>query len=283
MKKIIFIAVIVGLVGILVFISTNIRNEKPLVATTLYPYAWLARQIIGNDTSVRLLLPEGAEPHEYEPTPQDISTIQSASIVIINGGGIDPWAEKLIPVLKKRGITVLQASTKGENPHVWLDPIKMQDLAHNITKALIMNEPYNKQLYEERNTAVVRELQELDSFAKKTFAVCKLDRAIVAHDAFSLFGLRYGISFIPAAGLSHDDEPSAKTIKELVSLVNTYKLPVVFTDVSLSPKIVNTIARESQVETRTLDPVERVADSYGSYVARMKKNIISLQEGLLCQ
>jgi zinc transport system substrate-binding protein len=113
-------------------------TEKKLsVVATFYPLEEFARAVGGDTVSVTGIVPAGSEPHEYEPTPQDILSAYEADVFIINGAGLDPWAEKIRPELERRGVAVIQMSERmallpgtheeGEgspfDPHFWLDPV----------------------------------------------------------------------------------------------------------------------------------------------------------------
>lgn len=90
--------------------NSKVANENSLVTATFYPLANLTQQVLGDDISVGTIIPNGVEPHDYEPTPNDLIQIYQSKLFILNGAGLDPWAEKLVPELQKKGIKVINLS-----------------------------------------------------------------------------------------------------------------------------------------------------------------------------
>ena len=95
----------------MVFVSAANRQKPPAsgvsVVSTFYPLAHIAEQIGGEFVSVTNVTPAGAEPHEYEPTSQDIIGASTADIFLMNGGGLDTWAEKIESELAAKGVRVV--------------------------------------------------------------------------------------------------------------------------------------------------------------------------------
>lgn len=82
-------------------------DQSIKVVATFYPLQALAQGVVGDLGTVNAIVPGGVEPHDFEPTPKDIKDLYSANLVIINGAGMDPWAEKLVPELQQKGVAVL--------------------------------------------------------------------------------------------------------------------------------------------------------------------------------
>ena len=128
-KNILFALVGIGVIGTcLVFVTSFfVTNESQKqdapknslrVVASFFPYAEFARGVAGEDASIVTLVPSGVEPHDFEPTPRDIEKLYRADVVIINGAGIDAWAEKLIPEITKRGVRVLRMSDNLHLPSI---------------------------------------------------------------------------------------------------------------------------------------------------------------------
>ncbi|MDP2953908.1 MAG: zinc ABC transporter substrate-binding protein, partial [Chloroflexota bacterium] len=122
------------------------------VTASFYPLYEAARQIGGDRASVKLLVPPGTEPHDFDPTPQDIVGLLKAKVIVYNGAGLEPWLERLLPDLEKKGIVLVNASNrvrllemsdeedplrKVPDPHFWLDPVYMQEVVLGIRDSLI--------------------------------------------------------------------------------------------------------------------------------------------------
>lgn len=90
--------------------QAQVTDSKIHIVTSFYPLAELAEQVGGDLVEVKNLVPPGAEPHDFEPSPKDILAINTADLVVVNGVGFEPWAEKVLPTLESKGVKVLDVS-----------------------------------------------------------------------------------------------------------------------------------------------------------------------------
>jgi zinc transport system substrate-binding protein len=120
-KNILALAILtLGFVGAVIFwvslskkattVTDTSASPRLSVVTSFYPLANFAENIGGEKVTVVNITPAGAEPHDYEPTPQDLVKIQAAGVFIYNGNGLDEWAEKIAPELSSKGVTVVKIS-----------------------------------------------------------------------------------------------------------------------------------------------------------------------------
>jgi zinc transport system substrate-binding protein len=92
---------------------------------------------------------------------------------------------------------------------------------------------------------------------------------------------RYGLTQIPVKGLEPDEEPSAKTIENIIEIVNEYNITIIFTEEMVSPEIANKIAEETGARIDTLNPLEGLSeDEVGveDYISIMKDNFRKIME-----
>src|SRR6185369_14568346 len=143
------------------------------VVATFYPLEEFARSVGGGRISVKSIVPAGAEPHEYEPSAQNILSSYESQIFLLNGAGVDVWAEKIKPELEKRGIKVIQMSQLlsplsladedgSHDPHFWLDPVIAKEEVNAIANALIEKDPAGAKEYGERRDVTLERLDTLD-------------------------------------------------------------------------------------------------------------------------
>lgn len=282
-------------------------NGKPVIAASFYPLAFLAREIAGSGYDVTSVTPGGVEPHDFEPSPQDIVRLQSANILFANGLGLDPWVERLHATLKERGVAVVTVSdgieekgvpliAGGEedieeaghaNPHVWLDPLAMQTLAASVSSALSQAFPADKELFAANAQKLNVALAALDQSYKTGLASCRLHEVIVSHDAFAYLARRYGFSVIAIAGFSPQEQPSAKHLGDLVTLAKQKGIKTVFFETLVSPKLSETLAAEVGATTAVLNPIEGFSETDLSagktYVTAMESNLNALRLAMECQ
>ena len=133
------------------------------------------------------------------------------------------------------------------DPHAWQSLANGVIYARNVADGLAAADPAHAQAYRQRADAYIAKLQTLDASVRKTFGAIGADRrkVVTSHDAFGYFCDAYGVTFIPAMGVSTDAEPSAREVAAIIEQVRRDKVPAVFVENISSPKLVQQIARET--------------------------------------
>ncbi len=133
------------------------------------------------------------------------------------------------------------------DPHAWQSLANGVIYARNVANGLAAADPAHAQAYRQRADTYIAKLQALDASVRKSFDAIGADRrkVVTSHDAFGYFGDAYGVTFIPAMGVSTDAEPSAREVAAIIEQVRRDKVPAVFVENISSPKLVQQIARET--------------------------------------
>jgi len=308
-RQVITIIIAVVLIGILAYAFTK-RSGSPTnttppdkiqVAASFYPLAEFAKNVGGDLLSVTNITPAGAEPHEYEPTPQDIVKVNSSRLLIYNGNGIDPWAEKIEPDLKSKGIEVIKMSDKLESvkkdakddgggeydPHFWLDPVNAQAQADIIADALIKIDKAREKEYNQNRDNFKKQLADLDAEYRNGLANCGSRTIVTTHNSFGYLARRYDLETLHILGLSPEEEPSAKTIAEVTNLAREKNVKYIFFETLVNPKLSETIAKEIGAKTLVLNPIEGLTEEEiaagKNYLSVMRENLTNLRTALQCQ
>lgn len=293
---------------------------KPTVVSTFYSLQYLAQRISGNRMEVVNLTPPGVEPHDWEPTPRDITTIQRARVFIYNGAGFEPWVERVVAGLPANGPLVVDTTdglelrhgeghdheeeTSGSNgtpqatrepdhdeeeldPHVWLDPDLYGEQARRVAGTLAQADPAGKDVYDANLTSLLEDLEELEEEMEKGLASCKRDTIVVSHSAFSYLMEHLGIKQLSISGLSPEVEPSPARMREIVRQVREIGATHIFFETLVSPAVAQTIAREVGAQTLVLNPLEGLSEQElqagEDYLTIMRKNLANLRVALGCQ
>ncbi len=312
-----------GLIGVLIFVWVGLNRlvedevvrsksvtfsggDVPIRAVaTFYPLQALAQEVVGELGIVSSIVPGGVEPHDFEPTPKDIKDLYSANLVIINGAGMDPWAEKLVPDLLRKGVTVkvlanevelLQAEEHGHadegeeeehDPHFWLDPVIVSELAKSIGTALVERFPEEKATLENQVAATITLLQALDTEYRTGLAACKLDEVVASHNAFAYLAKRYDFSVHALSGISPEEELSPRELAEVAEEVRESGIRYIFFETLVSSKLAETLAQEVGAETLVFNPIEGITDEEADrgedYFSLMRSNLKALQKALECE
>ncbi|MCR4326915.1 MAG: metal ABC transporter substrate-binding protein [Candidatus Roizmanbacteria bacterium] len=272
-----------------IFFLSPSRQQSPQtvsVVASIYPYGFLAQAIGADDIVVSVIVPPGAEAHDFEPSPKDIAKLEEADVVIANGAGIEPWLDEVQKTRSRLQKPTLIMAPDAVDPHVWLDPNTMKRFAAILSDELSRVDPQRASVYAQRTVVLQKQLTALDARMKQTLSNCEYTSAIVAHDAFGYFGRAYDIKLIPIAGISHEDEPSAKKIAELIDLIRSNQIHAVYFESYADPTLSQTLVEETGVISLPLDPAETISDDDSAttnYLTIMEENRKQLQKGLVCQ
>lgn len=271
------------------------NNDKKIsVIATFYPLEEFARAVGGEAISVKSIVPAGVEPHDYEPTPQDIASIYQSDVFILNGAGLDAWAEKIRPELESHGIKVLQMSeviglfsSDIADPHFWLDPKWAQKEVEAISEALTARDPARKEIYGQNTNNYLANLADLDLAYERGLRRCKTRTVVTSHNAFAYLAKRYGFEIISTGNFSEEAEVSPRDISQIIERMREQNLQYVFFAALDSPKIAETIAKEAGAQTITFNPVEGLTEEEKqageNYLSIMRENLNNLQIAMQCQ
>ncbi len=288
-------------VGIFKNINSQSQNNSSKIqaAASFYPLYYFSQQIGGDKVDVINLTPAGAEPHDYEPTAQDIAKIENAKLLVLNGGGLEAWGSDIKQNLQSKntvivtvgeGLTNQQVMEEGENmtdPHIWLSPPLAKEIVDKITNGFIQIDPANKDYYQSNATALKAKLGDLDMQYRQGLASCQEKNIITSHAAFGYLATAYGLHQVPITGLSPDAEPSPQQLADIVKFAKANNVKYIFFESLVSPKLSNTIASEVGAKTLVLNPIEGLTNeeiSQGkSYFTEMESNLANLQTALQCK
>ncbi|HEY5513650.1 MAG TPA: metal ABC transporter substrate-binding protein [Geomonas sp.] len=277
---------------------------KLQVVTTLFPLYDFAKRIGGAQAQVTLLLPPGVEPHSFEPRPEDIVRVNHADLFIYTSKYMEPWAASIIAgvdtgrvgiVEGGRGIPLMPAphaehgehgdERGGMDPHIWLDLENARLIAGNILAAFVARDPSHRGYYEQNAAGLTKELAALDLRYRSTLASCPKKVFLHGgHYAFGYLARRYGLRYVSASAVNADAEPTPARLAELVKLMRTERLNYVYSEELLSPRVAETIARETGAKILMLNAAHNLSrDDFQhgvSFISIMEKNLQNLKTGL---
>jgi zinc transport system substrate-binding protein len=267
---------------------------RPLVVATVYPLWELTRQVAGDRAEVVSLVPPGVEPHDWEPSPRDVSLVHRATVFVHAGTGIDAWAGRLLVGLPARTRVIdatrgLSPLTQGArpDPHVWLDPVLARAQAHTIAEGLAQADPAGRPVYLEHTKALDARLDALDRAFAAGLHDCARREIVTSHAAFAYLARRYGLTQVPLMGLAPEAEPSPADLAAIVQTARRLRVTHVFFEPLVSPRLAQTLAREIGATPLPLDPIEGVSREQAAagtdYVELMEANLANLRVGLGCR
>jgi zinc transport system substrate-binding protein len=289
------IAIILILAGLAMLMATRTSapSDKLQVVASFYPLYDFAKQVGGDKVDVTNITPAGSEPHEYEPTPQQLVATQKAGVFIYDGGAMEPWVQKFLPEYKgtivkgSAGITLRHGEGTAADPHYWLDPVLAQKVVATIRDGLSQADPLHAPYYRQRAADYTAKLAKLHTDITTGLAGCRQHTVISSHDAFGYFGARYNLRIVAIAGLSPEQEPSPAKLAELSDLIKREHIPYVFFESLVSPKLAETLAESTGAKTAVFDTIEGVSDEDQTqgkdYLSLQRANLHNLRAALACQ
>lgn len=269
--------------------------ERLKVAASIYPLAHFAEQVGGDSADVVNISPPGAEPHEFVPPPRDFRKIWSSDIFVYQGGGLDPWAERIQADLEKNGTLVVRMIEHFDlmgrpgkyDPHVWLDPLLAMKEVLVIRDAFIKTDPENKRAYMKNAADYIGKLDALDRTYSEGLRSCSARDIIVSHDAFGYLAKRYGLNVHSICGISPEEEPSLRKIAEMAGIAVNKNIRYIFYEALSSPRMAETVAREAGAGTLVLNPLGGLAKddvmAGKTYISVMEENLRNLRKALSCE
>jgi zinc transport system substrate-binding protein len=274
--------IILGGVAVLLLTAcgASVSAGPDTVVASFYPLAFAAEEIAPG-VPVENLTPAGAEPHDLELSPIDAASVRDARLVLLLGQGFQPQLEdaagdgdNVLRLLDTAGLDLLP----NGDPHVWLDPVRYATIVERIGQSLGAEEAASK---------LAARLDELDAEYREGMANCERHEIVTSHEAFAYLAQRYGLEQIPITGLSPEAEPQPADLAHVVDLVKERGVTTIYYETLVSPRIAETVARETGAQVAVLDPIEGLTPGEiangDDYFTRMRANLRALEEGLGCR
>ncbi|MGQ9920712.1 MAG: metal ABC transporter substrate-binding protein [Desulfobacca sp.] len=311
-------------IGILVWLLCLLWNHAPAlaeqtaklpVAASIIPLADFCRQIGGDRVQVQVLIPPGASPHTFEPSPGLLSGLRQAKVVVINGAGLEPWVDRFLKTLKAKKPVVVTATAgldlirevddhvregghhasekkkpaadhdhhhaHGDvNPHVWLDPVLAQDICRRIAAAFTSADPEGRAVYEQQLQQYLEKLTALHDKIAATTGQFQIKEFIDFHPSFTYFARRYGLREVGTIEVAPGREPTPRALQNILAAVKRYGIRVIFSEPQFNPRIAEVLAQEAGVRVLSLDPIGGRPPYGESYLQLMEFNLATMTQAM---
>ncbi|MDX2186367.1 MAG: metal ABC transporter substrate-binding protein [Opitutaceae bacterium] len=282
-----------------VFLSSSLPMDaadgRKRVVTTFTILEDMAQQVAGEAAIVESITKPGAEIHEYEPTPLDIVKAQKADLVLWNGMGLERWFEKFLGKVKNvpsavvtegiapRGISEGPYTGKP-NPHAWMSPANALIYVENIRKALVALDPANEAIYNRNAAAYSEKIRAIDEPLRRELEKIPAEQRwlVTSEGAFSYLAAAYGLKEVYLWPINADAEGTPQQIRQVVDTVRKNRIPVVFSESTVSPKPARQVARETGARYGGELYVDSLTDESGpapSYLKLLEVNAATIVKG----
>jgi zinc transport system substrate-binding protein len=259
------------------------------VAVTIAPQAEFAENVGGDKLDITLMVPPGASPHTYEPTPSQVEALARARVYAKVGSGVEfelVWMDKLLAVNKdmlvidcSRGIE-LQPMTAGDedepagsmDPHIWMSPRNAAIMVQNIADGLVQVDPDNGAYYQQNRDRYLQELAQLDQDIRNSLSGVTNRTFMVYHPAFGYFAREYGLTMLPIE--EGGKEPTPAGLTRLIEQAKENKVKVVFASPEFNPESARVIAQAIGGRVVFIDPLAR------DYIANLRSLLGELVQAM---
>ncbi len=269
--------------------TSTTNTNKILAAASIPPISDFVKEIGGNRVEVLTMVPPGASPHTYEPTPAQMRDLTHAQVLFLNGVGLEFWADKAVKaannpnlqvVVLSEGMPILESGENATgNPHLWLSPKRAKAYVERIRDTLIKIDPEGKSTYQANANRYLTKLDQLDADIRAAVAHFKSREMVTFHASWVYFIHDYGLHQAAVLETTPGKEPSAAEVAKIVEIIQRTGAPAVFTEPQFSPQAAQVIAKEAGVPVLMLDPLGGLPPRE-TYLKLMYWNLEQLKKGL---
>lgn len=286
--------------------TTEQKENKKVIYTTFFPVTDLTKRIVGDKMEVKTIIKGNQEPHSFELKAGDMQEILKADLIIYNGANMESFISAIEDTVKNKdkflnlsqGLTLLESGDGLEeehdhddekedkhehdktNPHTWLSVKNAIIQLDTIYKKVSSIDPKNEAYYKENLKKAQDEFRALDKKFETELSkvTSKQKYFVVSHAAFNYLANDYGLKQVAVTGISPEDEPSAKQLQKIADFVKKYKINTIFFEGKATPKVAETLAKNTNTKTDTLYTMENLTDEEieMGYLKLMELNLNAL-------
>lgn len=311
MKKYLLTATV--MIGALLFAACGNTNKEAdkkedlTIVTTFYPIYDFTKEMVGDEGNVKLLIPAGTEPHDFEPSAKERAEISDADVFVYNSSDMEFFVDSLkdsvdskqtLMIEAAKGIDRLESQEADEHeeseeghdhaheydPHVWLDPVLAIKEVRTIAGELGEKYPDKKEIFTKNADAYIKKLEALDQKYSEELKNATNRTFVTQHAAFAYLANQYNLEQVAISGVSPDQEPTPSRLAELKEFVKKNNIKVIYFEENASSKVAETLSNETGVKLEVLNPLESLTNEQikagENYISVMEKNLEALKESI---
>lgn len=271
----------------------EVSSDKIGVVVTILPQAEFVGSVGGEKVRVTVMIPSGASPHTYEPTPGQMKDLARADMYAMVGSGLGfelAWIdritdqnEEMLVVDCSEGVELLEMADRdgvqgeehghgAKDPHIWMSPVNAKRMVENICDGLVLVDPESRAYYEQNRDTYLQELTELHQHIGDGLGGVVSRVFMVYHPSFGYFASEYGLTMIPIE--EEGKEPTAADIADLIGQARQHDIKVIFASPQFNPQSAEVIADELGARVVFVDPLA------GDYIANLRLFVGELVEAM---
>lgn len=283
MKK---LYIILSLLLILSGCQNKVDDTKLQVVTSFYPIYDLTQTITNNRLNVRNIAPLSLEVHDFEPTPQDIASLETASLLVVHGNHLEGWLESTLEAINNKDLKVLILSDYvtllDDDNHSWLSIDNMIEYSMQISQSLSEIDPDGAASYEANQLTWAQEASELMTEFSYLYDNQQQYELVVDHMAYSYLVKDLNMTQRSITGGQLASDLSAKALKDIIDHIKVNETQVIYKDEESSPNLFTMLNSETGVEVETLYTLEVMSiEDYKPYLEMMRMNLEAIGKVVL--
>ncbi|OCG38401.1 metal ABC transporter substrate-binding protein [Gilliamella apicola] len=275
--------------------SAQASEKKFKVVTTFTVIQDIAQNVAGDAAIVESITKVGAEIHEYDPTPQDITKVLSADLVLWNGLNLELWFERFFEDVKDvpsvvvtEGIEpmpIREGSYKGNpNPHAWMSPTLALIYIENIRAAFVKYDPKNTAIYNRNAADYIAKIKALDAPLRERLAKIPESKRwfVTSEGAFSYLARDYNLKEAYLWPINAEQQGTPQQVRQLIDLVRANDIPVIFSESTISDKPAKQVSKETDIKYGGVLYVDSLSTKNGpvpTYIDLLKVTVETIAKG----
>ena len=273
------------------------------VVTTVGMITDIVERVAGDHAVINGIIGEGVDPHLYAASTNDVKALRGADVIFYNGlmlegkmgdvlvrVGRNKPVHAVTEAIQETGDYVITDESEHYDPHVWMDVTGWIKAVEVVRDALLEFDPSHGADYRENAEAYIKELEQLDTYAKEAIGSIPEDQRVLvtAHDAFGYMARAYGFEVHGVQGLSTEAKPGLRDIELLVEFLVEQKIPAVFVESSVPRKSVEALIEGARSKGHEVtvggelfsDAMGEAGTPEGTYVGMIDHNVTTITKAL---
>jgi len=278
--------------------AASANSSQKTIVVTYSILGAVVKDLVGDKATVIVSMPNGQDPHEWEPSAKDIETLTKADLIVQNGLGLEGGMEKALAQAKEAGVKFFTASDHitvrhvgagegipsgdpdqamgAEDPHLWMDPVDMKSIVDAL--AVQIKTDLGIDLSDRAKDLDSR----LDSLNQEVVAAVNTlpednRKLVTGHESMGYFAQRYGFKLVGAIipSITSQAEVSASDLAALKKLIVDNQVKAIFTELGTPAAVSDAIGKETGVKVVELTTHSLPEDgSYFTFIRNLAKVIV---------
>jgi zinc transport system substrate-binding protein len=265
------------------------------IGTTLHPYYSWTKNIVGDlpGYEVRPILPGEIDAGDYQPRPEDIKKITDLDAIVVNGIGHDDFIMPMIKASGNKQLTIIQANEAtpqirsihgtGVNSHTFISFTNAVQQTYAIQKAIARVRPQDAAALQRNAGEYARRLRLIKSKAASQLAEAKVTRVVTVHDGYGYLLQEFGLEVAGVVQPAHGLTPSAAELRDMVKLLKTENVHVVFSEETFPPALLKVLQTEARVKVYIIGHIASGAFTADRFEKEMQKNVETMIRALVTE